>query len=165
MDSDVSWNPFIEASQWKIFYSVVVRKKKKRETCVFSIGWRDRKSRKKERPSANKYSRQAFKSVKSQASRASASVVKTRGLRAIGHGMLSGRWISTPREREEAQREEGKREGSRLFSIEIRNRRSLLPFAAHYRCRSNARRISSSILPRSVKRRSKEEGGTMDQRE
>lgn len=99
MDSDVFWNPFIGGSQWKIFYSVIVRKK--RDVCIQQLE-RPEITRERE-ASANKYSRQAFKSVKSQASRASASVLKTRGLRAIGHGMLSGRWISTPRKREEAQ--------------------------------------------------------------
>lgn len=148
-------NSFIEGSQWKLFYSVIVRKK---GTWAFSSR-RGRKSREKE-ASANKYSRQAFKSVKSQASRASASVLKTRGLRAIGHGMPSGRWISTPRKRKQWEGE-GERERSRLFSIEIRNRRSLLPFAAHYKCRT--RRISPSILSRSVKRggrRGKNDGST-----
>lgn len=58
-------------------------------------------------------------------------ILKTKSLQAIGHGMLSSRWISTGGDT--TRRRRRKRERSRLFNIEICNRCSL-PSAAHYGC-------------------------------
>lgn len=93
--------------------------------------------------SDDKYSRRAFKGIKSQASRASASVLKTRGLRAIGHGMLSGRWISTRRKKEKASEKDPD-----YPSIEICNRYSLSSLSPLIidAILASARRISPSIL-------------------
>ncbi|KYN36269.1 hypothetical protein ALC56_09229, partial [Trachymyrmex septentrionalis] len=65
-------------------------------------------------------------------------ILKTKSLQAIGHGMLSSRWISTGGDT--TRRRRRKRERSRLFNIEICNRCSL-PSAAHYRMTKISRNL------------------------
>lgn len=117
--------------------------------------------RREREASADKYSRLAFKGVKSQASRAStSSVLKTReayGRQATVCRPAGGYRLEGRRRRNEKEEKASEKDPDYSAS-EICNRRSLLPFAAHYRCRTSARRGYLLRSFRSVKRGSRRGG-------